>query len=98
MLFTDLYIIIFQDTEIIPADPSHIPLAFGLVMAGFSGHAVFPAIYRDMQDPKQYERMVDITYLVTVFAYLTMSVAGYTMFGSETMQEVWNRSPAFTHR
>ena len=64
------------------------PLAFGLVMAGFSGHAVFPSIYRDMEDPKQYERMVDIAYVVTAFAYITMAVTGYLMFGQETMQEV----------
>lgn len=58
------------------------------MMAGFSGHAVFPAIYRDMQDPKQYERMVDITYVITGVAYITMAATGYFMFGSETMQEI----------
>lgn len=71
-----------------PSDPTHIPLAFGLIMAGFSGHAVFPSIYRDMENPKQYNRMVDIAYVVTVGAYATMAFAGYWMFGSETMQEV----------
>ena len=59
-------------------------------MAGFSGHAVFPSIYRDMEDPKQYEKMVDISYLVTVGAYIIMAVTGYLMFGLETMQEVNN--------
>ena len=57
-------------------------------MAGFAGHAVFPQLYRDMQDPKQYDRMVDITYGITTAVYLTMAVAGYLMFGSQTMQEV----------
>lgn len=66
----------------------NIPLSFGLMMAGFSGHAVFPAIYRDMENPKKYERMVDLTYVITVGVYITMAIAGYTMFGLDTMQEV----------
>jgi vesicular inhibitory amino acid transporter len=41
-----------------------------------------------MKNPKQYEKMVDITYVITVAIYLTMAVAGYAMFGLETMQEV----------
>lgn len=75
-------------TEVVPSDVWNVPLAFGLVMAGFSGHAVFPSIYRDMQDPKQYERMVDIAYIVTAAAYVLMAIMGYLMFGQETMQEI----------
>ncbi|KAI9322401.1 transmembrane amino acid transporter protein-domain-containing protein [Dichotomocladium elegans] len=75
-------------TEILPSDPSKIPLSFGLMMAGFAGHAVFPAIYRDMDQPKRYNEMVDITYVLTAGTYVIMAVAGYIMFGSQTMQEV----------
>lgn len=60
------------------------------MMSGFSGHAVFPAIYRDMENPKQYESMVNITYVITIGVYITMAIAGYMMFGLETMQEVNN--------
>ncbi|KAI9323413.1 transmembrane amino acid transporter protein-domain-containing protein [Dichotomocladium elegans] len=77
-----------METEWLPSDMTNLPLAFGLVMAGFSGHAVFPSIYRDMQDPKQYERMVDIAYVVTSAAYIAMAIMGYLMFGPETMQEI----------
>lgn len=41
-----------------------------------------------MQEPKQYDRMVNITYGITTAVYLTMAAAGYLMFGSQTMQEV----------
>ena len=58
------------------------------MMAGFAGHAVFISLFRDMQDPKQYDRMVDLTYVLTVTVYAVMAIAGYLMFGSETMQEV----------
>lgn len=57
-------------------------------MAGFAGHAVFPTLYRDMNDPKRYDQMVDITYALTILVYVAMAAAGYLMFGSETLQEV----------
>ncbi|CDS03033.1 hypothetical protein LRAMOSA00435 [Lichtheimia ramosa] len=75
-------------TEMLPSNWYHVPLSFGLMMAGFAGHAVFPNIYRDMQEPKHYDRMVDITYILTVTVYVVMAIAGYLMFGSETMQEI----------
>ncbi|CEP10193.1 hypothetical protein [Parasitella parasitica] len=87
---------ILQYTEIIPSEMYNIPLSFGLMMAGFAGHAVFPAIYRDMEDPKRYESMVDITYIITVGVYITMAIAGYMMFGLETMQEVITQNLAST--
>ncbi|KAI7868218.1 transmembrane amino acid transporter protein-domain-containing protein [Mucor mucedo] len=77
-----------MDTEIIPSVMYNVPLSFGLMMAGFAGHAVFPAIYRDMEEPKRYESMVDITYVITVGVYITMAVAGYAMFGLDTMTEI----------
>lgn len=77
-----------QPTEVIPSELYNLPLSFGLMMSGFSGHAVFPAIYRDMENPKHYETMVNLTYVITVGVYITMAIAGYMMFGLETMQEV----------
>lgn len=64
------------------------PRSTGLIMAGFCGHACLATIYRDMQHPKQYNKMVDWTYIISALIYLTVAVAGYRMFGSETMQEV----------
>ncbi|KAG2222635.1 hypothetical protein INT45_008299 [Circinella minor] len=77
-----------METELLPSDPSRIPLSFGLMMAGFAGHAVFPAIYRDMENPKKYDQMVDITYVLTISVYALMAISGYLMFGSETMHEI----------
>ncbi|RIA84470.1 transmembrane amino acid transporter protein [Glomus cerebriforme] len=76
-----------METEIWPAWSS-LPMSFGLIMAGFTGHAVFPTVYRDMQNPKQYPRMVNITYAVTTVVYLLLAVCGYLMFGDTTMQEI----------
>ncbi|KAG0749701.1 hypothetical protein G6F57_004277 [Rhizopus arrhizus] len=46
------------DTELFPSNYMTIPLSFGLIMAGFAGHAVFPTVYRDMDTPKLYGRMI----------------------------------------
>ncbi|ORX60676.1 hypothetical protein DM01DRAFT_1317329 [Hesseltinella vesiculosa] len=75
-------------TTFLPLDWSAVPLSFGLYMASFAGHAVFPSIYRDMDDTKKYPTMVNLTYVITTLAYFGVGVAGYLMFGSGTMQEI----------
>lgn len=52
------------------------------------GHAVFPSVYRDMQNPKQYPKMVNYTYMLTTVIYFLMAACGYLMFGRSVMQEV----------
>ncbi|CAO3590876.1 unnamed protein product [Absidia cylindrospora] len=76
------------DTTWWPANWMALPKSTGLIMAGFCGHACLATIYRDMQHPKQYTKMVDWTYMISGLIYLTVAVTGYRMFGSETMQEI----------
>lgn len=64
------------------------PLSFGLMMAGFGGHSVFPTIYRDMEKPSEYNRVVNWTYVATSFFYGSVAVLGYLMFGADTLKEV----------
>ncbi|OZJ03327.1 hypothetical protein BZG36_04222 [Bifiguratus adelaidae] len=75
-------------TDIWPSDWTTVPLSFGLIMAGFAGHAVFPTVYRDMEEPKHYKTMVNWTYIVTTLVYFCMAACGYLMFGSTVMQEI----------
>jgi vesicular inhibitory amino acid transporter len=72
-----------------------VPLSFGLIMAGFAGHAVFPTVYRDMENPKLYNKMVNWTYVATTFVYFGVAACGYLMFGSNTMQEVKKKNICF---
>ncbi|KAI9144894.1 transmembrane amino acid transporter protein-domain-containing protein [Paraphysoderma sedebokerense] len=65
-----------------------VPLSFGLLMAGYAGHSIFPSICTDMQDRSQYPRLVNVTYVITCIIYLTVSLTGYIMFGSDAMQEI----------
>ena len=41
-----------------------LPVTFGLSAFVYSGHAVFPSIYRSMKDRSQYPRMLDTTYFI----------------------------------
>jgi amino acid permease len=77
-----------MDTHFFPPNWMGLPLAFGLINAGFTGHAVFPSLYRDMAKPESYNKMVDCSYFITSIVYITVAASGYLMFGSETMEEV----------
>ncbi|KAI9027205.1 transmembrane amino acid transporter protein-domain-containing protein [Phycomyces nitens] len=75
-------------TELFPSQVYNVPLAFGIMMAGFAGHAVFPAIHHDMKEKKDYDQMVNLTYIVALLVYAVLAMAGYAMFGLDTMQEI----------
>jgi vesicular inhibitory amino acid transporter len=75
-------------TSVLPDEWFPIPFAFGLLMAGFSGHSVFPNIYRDMAEPQRYRSLVNWTYLIIVFLYLLIASLGYMMFGGLVREEV----------
>ncbi|WFC94799.1 hypothetical protein MBRA1_001435 [Malassezia brasiliensis] len=77
-----------------------IPIAFGLIMAGFSSHPVIPSLYRDMRDPSQFDKMLDWAYLTTAAMYLLVASVGYLMFGSNVSDEVTrdlSSTPGFPH-
>ncbi|KAL7007533.1 hypothetical protein EMMF5_002997 [Cystobasidiomycetes sp. EMM_F5] len=56
-----------------------LPLAFGLIMSGFGGHAVFPSLARDIRDPKDFNRVCDLAFLISTAFYLFMGTIGYLM-------------------
>lgn len=65
-----------------------LPLAFGLIMSGFSSHPIIPSLVRDMRNPEQFPRMLNLAYLIATSLYLTMGVAGYLMFGRKVSDEI----------
>ncbi|KAI8336936.1 transmembrane amino acid transporter protein-domain-containing protein [Chlamydoabsidia padenii] len=75
-------------TEWFPNSYYGIPISFGLIMSVYTGAAVFPALYRDMDEPKKYSKVVDVSYSITTISYIIMAWAGYTMFGTSTMKEI----------
>ncbi|KAI8995550.1 transmembrane amino acid transporter protein-domain-containing protein, partial [Trametes punicea] len=77
-----------------PADTSlgidsyrELGIAFGLFMAGFSGHAVIPTLARDMIDPTQFDEMINWAFVIATGIYAILGVAGYIMFGNSVSDE-----------
>ncbi|RPD63024.1 hypothetical protein L227DRAFT_651309 [Lentinus tigrinus ALCF2SS1-6] len=62
-------------------------IAFGLFMAGFSGHAVIPTLARDMIDPTQFDEMINWAFAIATGIYGLLGVAGYIMFGNSVSDE-----------
>lgn len=45
---------------------SQLPLSFGLLLAGFSGHAVVPSLARDMAEPERFDSVSHTEFLILV--------------------------------
>ncbi|KAL4399163.1 L-glutamine transmembrane transporter [Malassezia pachydermatis] len=56
-------------------------IGFGLLMSGFSSHPIIPSLYRDMRNPADFCRMLDLAYVATALLYLSVATTGYMMFG-----------------
>ncbi|KAJ7145708.1 transmembrane amino acid transporter protein-domain-containing protein [Mycena epipterygia] len=67
---------------------NHLGIAFGLFMAGFSGHAVIPSLARDMVDPSQFSKMINWAFIVATSIYTLIACAGYLMFGNSVSAEI----------
>ncbi|KII93498.1 hypothetical protein PLICRDRAFT_49538 [Plicaturopsis crispa FD-325 SS-3] len=63
-------------------------VAFGLFMAGFSGHAVIPSLARDMVNPDEFDSMINWAFGIATIAYAAIGSAGYLMFGRLVSDEV----------
>ncbi|ORX77519.1 hypothetical protein K493DRAFT_293824 [Basidiobolus meristosporus CBS 931.73] len=75
-------------TNLWPTMPMSIPISFGLLMAGFAGHAVFASIYRDMKCPERFPAVLRYSYMITSVVYVVMAGGGYLIFGSSVQHEV----------
>ncbi|KAF5382924.1 hypothetical protein D9757_006378 [Collybiopsis confluens] len=67
---------------------TNLGLAYGLFMAGFSGHTVIPSLVRDMIDPSEFDRMINWAFLVATAIYAFIGYIGYLMFGSNVSDEI----------
>jgi len=76
------------ETSIGIASLGELGVAFGLFMAGFSGHAVLPSLARDMTDPNQFDTMINYAFGIATVIYSVIGAAGYFMFGDAVSDEV----------
>ncbi|KAI4277187.1 MAG: hypothetical protein LQ337_001963 [Flavoplaca oasis] len=71
-----------------PHNWSTLPLSFGLFMAPWGGHTVFPSIYRDMRHPRKFRKGLNITFSFTYLIDATMAAVGLLMFGDSVRDEI----------
>lgn len=71
--------------------PKSIPDVFaavGIIMAPFSGHAIFPNLKNDMRHPHKFTNTLATTYTLTCLADCSMAIIGFLMFGGLCNNEV----------
>mmetsp|Transcript_45291 Transcript_45291/g.72829 ORF Transcript_45291/g.72829 Transcript_45291/m.72829 type:complete len:489 (+) Transcript_45291:102-1568(+) len=77
---------IADDTQAIRVEG--LPITFGIILFSYSGHAVFPQIYRSMIDKHQYPKAVDGAFYISFTFYALMSAGGYLCWGSMTKDQI----------
>ncbi|KAH7104212.1 transmembrane amino acid transporter protein-domain-containing protein [Auriculariales sp. MPI-PUGE-AT-0066] len=76
------------ETSLAPASSIKFALAFGLFMAGFSGHAVVPSLALDMEEPERFDDMINNAFVLATFFYGLIGAVGYTMMGDSVSAEI----------
>jgi vesicular inhibitory amino acid transporter len=54
------------DTTLRVQSLGELGIAFGLFMAGFSGHAVIPSLARDMINPEEFDKMINWAFVLFI--------------------------------
>ncbi|KAJ3172298.1 hypothetical protein HK101_011187, partial [Irineochytrium annulatum] len=77
-----------EPTQMWPQNPISVSLSFGIIMTGFTGHALLPNIYLDMKDKTKFPLVIAVAFSTAVIFYILIASAGYLMFGEFTLDEV----------
>ncbi|KAL2643363.1 hypothetical protein R1flu_010950 [Riccia fluitans] len=67
---------------------STLPVSIGLYGFCYSGHAVFPNVYTSMKKPDDFNRVLQVSFLIVSFIYGGMAIMGITMFGDDTLSSI----------
>ncbi|KAI9207044.1 transmembrane amino acid transporter protein-domain-containing protein [Polychytrium aggregatum] len=81
-------ILVPAETLLWPQSLSRLLMAIGLLIVGFDGHAVFPAIHRELKHPESFNSIMNLTYALIATLYIGMGSLGYCMFGTGTLPEI----------
>ncbi|KAI5966395.1 uncharacterized protein KGF55_000704 [Candida pseudojiufengensis] len=72
----------FAETSIYPTNFKNFCFSLGIFMAPWGGHPVFPELYRDMKNPKKYNKTSNISFFITFILDFTIGIIGYLMYGN----------------
>ncbi|CAM6094633.1 unnamed protein product [Calypogeia fissa] len=65
-----------------------LPVSVGLYGFCYSGHAVFPNIYTSMKNPADFNKVLQVSFLIVSLIYGGIAIMGYTMFGEDIQSSI----------
>jgi len=74
-------------------DIQRYPYAFSVFLFAFGGHNVFPAIQESMEHKKDYDKMMNVSFIVTLLLYLPPTIMAYLYFGGNIKSPVLQSFP-----
>ncbi|KAI8621334.1 transmembrane amino acid transporter protein-domain-containing protein [Chytriomyces sp. MP71] len=83
----------FWPSEVDPFKPPNMWLSAGLFMIGLDAHAIFPGIYRDLKQKRQWGRVVEGAFACNWILYVGFATVGYLMFGQDILPQVTQNFP-----
>lgn len=61
---------------------SNISLSTGIFIVSFGGHAALPQVYREMKNPEEFNRILDVSFIIMFLIYAGVGVVGYLIYGA----------------
>ena len=70
--------------DVLPQSAPKFSVSVGIFILSYAGHACLPEIYVSMKEPKKFERVLDICFIIMFFTYSGMALFGYLQYGEGT--------------
>ena len=70
--------------DVLPQSLPAFSVSIGIFILSYAGHACLPEIYVSMKDPSQFERVMDICFVIMFFTYSGFALFGYLQYGKDT--------------
>ena len=80
----------YMPTNVWPVSTTGLLFSLGLFMAPWGGHATFPEIYIDQEEPEKYGKCMSVSFGFSYAVDLLTGIVGFLMFGSTVQGEVTN--------
>jgi amino acid permease len=74
-------------------------MTFAVAAFSYTVHPMLPAVLAEMEKPREYEKMIWLTFLGAVLFYVPMAVVGYLVFGAPVKSPIYDslkKGPAVT--
>jgi len=73
----------FHDADVMGQSDSTM-VCLGIFILSMAGHAALPGVYAQMQQPEDFNHMLDISFFVIFLVYAVVAACGFYTYGDET--------------